>query len=52
MAMNELQKRKQTENSFLEPDRRDLLGQLILGRGKDPTKFPESDIFAIAHGAM
>lgn len=52
MAMHELQKRKQTGNSFLEPDRKDLLGQLIVGRDKDPTKFSEMDIFAVAHGAM
>lgn len=52
MAMGEVQKRRQTGTAFLSPDRKDLLGQLIEGGDKSPTKFSEMDIFAISHGAM
>jgi hypothetical protein len=52
MALNEVQKRRQTGNAFLTPDRKDLLGQLIEGRDKDSTKFSDLDIFAVSHGAM
>lgn len=33
-------------------DRRDLLSQLLEGHKKDPVKFSEMDVFAVAHGAI
>jgi hypothetical protein len=52
MALGEIAKRKQSGGPFLQPDRRDLLGQLLEGSAKDPTKFSEMDVFSVAHGAM
>lgn len=52
MAMGEVQKRQRTGAAFVSSDRKDLLGQLIEGGDKSPTKFSEMDIFAISHGAM
>ena len=52
MALGEVSKRKSTGANFLEPERRDLLGQLMEGSAKDPSKFSEMDVFSVAHGAM
>jgi hypothetical protein len=52
MALGEIAKRKSTGRFFLEPDRRDLLGQLMEGSAKDPSKFSDTDVFSVAHGAM
>jgi cytochrome P450 len=52
MALGEVSKRKQTGGNYLQPDRRDLLGQLLEGSAKDPSKLSEMDVFSIAHGAI
>ena len=33
-------------------ERQDLMASLIQGHLKDPSKFGEGDVFAVAHGAM
>ncbi|OAP65103.1 hypothetical protein AYL99_01075 [Fonsecaea erecta] len=54
MALGEIAKRKKnkTDGFFLEPDRRDLLGQLMEGSARDPSRFSEMDVFSVAHGAI
>lgn len=57
MALEELGRRKpfekQSEGKWSGGDgRRDLLASLIKGHLKDPDRFGEGDVFAVAHGAM
>lgn len=52
MVLEEVAKRKMAGTFFLDPERRDLLGQLMEGSAKDPSKFSELDVFSVAHGAM
>ncbi|KAJ9602591.1 hypothetical protein H2200_012784 [Cladophialophora chaetospira] len=52
MALAEIAKRKKTGGFFLEPERKDLLGQLMQGQAKDSSKFSEMDVFSVAHGAI
>ena len=57
MALEELERRKpfdkETDGRWRAGDgRQDLLASLIKGHMKDPEKFGEGDVFAIAHGAM
>lgn len=57
IALAELARRKpftkDTEGQLKSGDgRQDLLASLIKGHLKDPEKFSEGDVFAVAHGAM
>lgn len=56
MALAEMDKRKPFQkdggNSEMNSDRKDLLQSLIEGHLKNPDKFGEGDVFAVAHGAM
>ncbi len=52
LALAEIAKRRKIDGFFLEPERKDLLGQLMQGSAKDPSKFSEMDVFSVAHGAM
>ncbi len=57
MALEELGRRKpfdkESEGRWRGGDgRQDLLASLIKGHLKDPEKFREGDVFAVAHGAM
>lgn len=57
MALEELGRRKpfdkESEGKWRGGDgRRDLLASLIQGHLKDPDRFGEGDVFAVAHGAM
>lgn len=57
MALEELGRRKpfdkEGEGKWRGGDgRQDLLASLIKGHLKDPEKFKEGDVFAVAHGAM
>lgn len=57
MALEELGRRKpfdkESEGKWRGGDgRRDLLASLIQGHLKDPQRFGEGDVFAVAHGAM
>jgi hypothetical protein len=57
MALEELERRKpfdkESEGKWRGGDgRQDLLASLIKGHLKDPSKFSEGDVFAVAHGAM
>ncbi|KUI56974.1 Pisatin demethylase [Cytospora mali] len=57
MAYEELGRRrpfdKQSEGMWTGGDgRRDLLASLIKGHLKDPQRFSEGDVFAVAHGAI
>lgn len=53
MALEELGKRKQLDNNGRSATGQDdLLAQLIQGHLRAPDKFTESDVFAVAHGAM
>lgn len=57
MALEELGRRKpfhkESEGKWRGGDgRQDLLASLIKGHLKDPEKFREGDVFAVAHGAM
>lgn len=57
MALEELGRRKpfdkESEGKWRGGDgRQDLLASLIKGHLKDPEKFGEGDVFAVAHGAM
>lgn len=57
MALEELGRRKpfdkESEGKWSGGDgRRDLLASLIKGHLKDPDRFGEGDVFAVAHGAM
>jgi hypothetical protein len=53
MALAEMEKRRPFGDSKEEPrDRKDLLQSLIEGHVKNPDKFGEGDVFAVAHGAM
>lgn len=50
MALEELEKRKRYGEKVV--DRKDLLSQLMAANEKAPENFKESDVFAVAHGAM
>lgn len=57
MALEELERRKpfdkESEGKWRGGDgRQDLLASLIKGHLKDPSKFSEGDVFAVAHGAI
>lgn len=57
MALEELERRKpfdkESEGKWRGGDgRQDLLASLIKGHLKDPQRFGEGDVFAVAHGAM
>lgn len=57
MALEELGRRKpfdkESEGKWRGGDgRQDLLASLIKGHLKDPDRFGEGDVFAVAHGAM
>lgn len=57
MALEEMERRrpfdKESEGKWRGGDgRQDLLASLIKGHLKDPDKFAEGDVFAVAHGAM
>jgi hypothetical protein len=57
LALEELARRKpfdkESEGRWRNGDgRQDLLASLIKGHLKDPEKFTEGDVFAVAHGAM
>ena len=56
MALAEMDRRrpfqKDRRNAELNTDRKDLLQSLIEGHLKNPDKFAEGDVFAVAHGAM
>jgi hypothetical protein len=57
LALDELAKRKpfdkESGGTLRHGDgRQDLLASLIKGHLKDPDKFGEGDVFAVAHGAM
>ncbi|CAK7226936.1 hypothetical protein SCUCBS95973_006368 [Sporothrix curviconia] len=57
MALEELGRRKpfdkESEGRWRGGDgRQDLLASLIKGHLKDPSKFAEGDVFAVAHGAI
>lgn len=57
MALDELARRKpfdkESEGKWRGGDgRQDLLASLIKGHLKDPQRFGEGDVFAVAHGAM
>jgi hypothetical protein len=57
MALEELGRRKpfdkESEGKWRGGDgRQDLLASLIKGHMKDPERFGEGDVFAVAHGAM
>jgi len=57
MALEELGRRrpfdKESEGKWRGGDgRQDLLASLIKGHLKDPQRFGEGDVFAVAHGAM
>lgn len=57
MALEEMGRRKpfdkESEGKWRGGDgRQDLLASLIKGHLKDPEKFGEGDVFAVAHGAM
>ncbi|KAL1900637.1 hypothetical protein Sste5346_002362 [Sporothrix stenoceras] len=57
MALEELGRRKpfdkESEGKWRGGDgRQDLLASLIKGHLKDPEKFAEGDVFAVAHGAI
>ncbi len=57
MALEELQRRKpfdkESQGKWRGGDgRQDLLASLIKGHMKDPDRFGEGDVFAVAHGAM
>lgn len=50
LAIAELEKRKRAGKNDI--DRKDLLSQLLSAHQKQPDKFGEGDVFAVAHGAM
>lgn len=57
MALEEMGRRrpfdKESEGKWRGGDgRQDLLASLIKGHLKDPSRFAEGDVFAVAHGAM
>ena len=56
MALEEMARRrpfdKETAVLKTRDGRQDLMASLILGHLKDPEKFREGDVFAVAHGAM
>ncbi|CAN8096549.1 unnamed protein product [Discula destructiva] len=57
MALEEMERRrpfdKESEGRWRGGDgRQDLLASLIKGHLKDPEKFAEGDVFAVAHGAI
>lgn len=57
MALEEMERRqpfdKESEGKWRDGDgRQDLLASLIKGHLKDPQRFGEGDVFAVAHGAM
>ncbi|KAF6796369.1 Pisatin demethylase 8 [Colletotrichum musicola] len=57
IALGEMERRrpfdKESEGKVRNEDgRRDLMASLIQGHLKDPEKFTEGDVFAVAHGAI
>jgi hypothetical protein len=52
MALGEVQKRKAGGGPYLDPGRKDMLGQLLEANAKDPARLSELDMFSVAHGAM
>lgn len=57
IALSEMERRrpfdKESEGKLRNDDgRQDLLASLIKGHLKDPERFTEGDVFAVAHGAM
>jgi hypothetical protein len=57
MALSELERRKPFDKDNMGrwragDGRQDLLASLIQGHLKDPERFSEGDVFAVAHGAM
>ncbi|OLN97830.1 Pisatin demethylase 8 [Colletotrichum chlorophyti] len=57
IALSELERRrpfdKESEGKLRSEDgRQDLLASLIKGHMKDPERFTEGDVFAVAHGAI
>ena len=52
MAIEELSARKSESTEKNDTRRNDLLNQLLKAHNGNPEKFPESDVFSIAHGAI
>jgi hypothetical protein len=57
LALSELARRKPFDKETMGrlntgDERQDLLASLIQGHLKDPERFSEGDVFAVAHGAM
>jgi hypothetical protein len=46
------EQKKREEESAIEVNQQDLMGQLLSAHATAPDKFSKADVFSVAHGAM